>query len=217
MLYYCNAMIANPNSGVNEICANLLKYAIAAEAYMKVENPWMDDSGFLVNVMTDEQKANMEKYAYADDAVVVGRTSYAVNGDRVLFRSQALEMVSRITLRYKMSIADPTLDTSKVTFKVTYTDINGNPAVQNYSFSDLSYEEKTGYYVLDFSGFYATQMRQLAKCTIYIDGVEHGHFANSVESYCAAALGSSQTRDDVAYLVKRISLYGDACYAKYGN
>ena len=95
-----------------------------------------------------------------------------------------------------------------------YTDINGQPAEQNYTFKDLSYEE--GLYILDFSGFYATQMRQQARCVIYIDGVEHAYFANSIENYCNAALNSNES-DELKYLATRISLYGDACYAKYGN
>ena len=214
MLYYCNAMIPTGNVAAAP-CANLLKYAIAAEAY-QVEAKGVDTAGHLVNVMTEAQKAAMEQYAYADSAVNVQKTSKVSQGTRVAFTAQALDMVSRITLMYKMQIVDKTVDTSKLTFKVTYTDVNGNPASQSYTFDDLTYLAKDDVYVLSFSGFYATQMRNGAKCTVYIDGVEHASYENSIENYCYTAINSTTESDAVKYLAKRISLYGDACKATFG-
>jgi hypothetical protein len=215
MLYYCNAMIANQHPQAAVPCANLLKYAIAAEAFM-AESEGVSTDKHLVNVMTAAQKTAMEKYAYADSAVNVAKTSQVSNGTKIRFTSQSLDMVSRITLIYSMKLRDTNLDTSKVTFKVTYTDVDGKPAEKLYTFSDLVYDSENDVYMLNFSEFYATQMRQLAKCTIYIDGVEHGYYANSIENYCYTALNSASETNALKYLAKRISLYGDACYNTYG-
>ena len=218
VLSYCNSKIANgaADSETAGVCANLLKYAIAAEAYMNAQYGTATE-GHLVNILTDTQLAAIETYATPDDQVSVEKTSSNTVGTKVKFSNQSLEMVSRITLRYKITIIDSTLDTSKLTFQVTYTDYNGNAASQDYTFEDLEYDANTGEYVLSFSGFNATQMKDLAKCTIYIDGVEHCYYANSIENYCCTAINSSKQPEVVKYLAKRISLYGDACYAAYGK
>lgn len=218
VLSYCNAKIANgaDDSETAGVCANLLKYAIAAEAYMNAQYGTATD-GHLVKILTEAQLAAIETYATPDDQVSVEKTSSHTEGTKVKFSNQSLEMVSRITLRYKITILESGLDTSKLTFKVTYTDYNGNAACQDYTFEDLEHDAKTGEYVLSFSGFNATQMKELAKCTIYIDGVEHCYYANSIENYCCTAINSSTQPEVVKYLAKRISLYGDACYAAYGK
>ena len=218
VLSYCNSKIANgaDDSETAGVCANLLKYAIAAEAYMNAQYGTATD-GHLVKILTDAQLTAIETYATPDDQVSVEKKSSHTEGTKVKFSNQSLEMVSRITLRYKITILESGLDTSKLTFKVTYTDYNGNAACQDYTFKDLEYDAKTGEYVLSFSGFNATQMKELAKCTIYIDGVEHCYYANSIENYCCTAINSSKQPEVVKYLAKRISLYGDACYAAYGK
>lgn len=218
VLSYCNAKIANgaDDPETAGVCANLLKYAIAAEDYMNAQYGTATD-GHLVKILTAAQLAAIETYATPDDQVSVEKTSSYTEGTKVAFSNQSLEMASRITLRYKITILESGLDTSKLTFKVTYTDYNGNAACQDYTFEDLEHDAKTGEYVLSFSGFNATQMKALAKCTIYIDGVEHCYYANSIENYCYTAINSSTQPEVVKYLAKRISLYGDACYAAYGK
>jgi len=213
MLYYCNAMIAAGHPQAAVPCANLLKYAIAAEAFM-AETEGYDTAKHLVNVMSAQEKANMEAYAYADTEVNVAKTSVVSQGSQVRFTSQSLDMVSRITLNYKLYV-DPSVDTSKLTFQVTYFDVNGDPAVKDYTFSDLIATSAANEYMLTFSEFYATEMRELAKCIIYIDGVEHGSYANSIENYCYTAINGNNA-DSLKYLAKRISLYGDACFNTYG-
>ena len=216
LLKYCRSSVLSGNDAAVP-CANLIKYAMAAEAYIKEIKPETDESKFLVNVLTETELAAVETYAYADSAFNAQKTSVVSQGTRVKFKAQALDMVSRITLLYKIEITDSTVDTSTLTFKVEYTDTEGATQVKNYTFSDLTYDEATGYYVLSFSEFYATQMREGAKCTIYIDGVEHAAYTNSIENYCYTANISTTESDAVKYLAKRISLYGDACYATYGN
>ena len=216
LLTYCRSSVTSGN-GAAVPCANLLKYAMAAEAYMKEKDPSLDESKFLVNVLSATELAAVETHAYADSAFNAQKTSVVHNGTRVKFKSQTLDMVSRITLLYKIQIVDSTVDTSKLTFKVEYKDTKGTTQVKDYTFSDLVYEPATGYYVLKFSEFYATQMREGAKCTIYIDGVEHADYTNSIENYCYTANTSTTESEAVKYLAKRISLYGDACYATYGN
>ena len=218
VLSYCNTKIASgeTDSETAGVCANLLKYAMAAEAYMAAEYG-TSTAGHLVNVLSAQELATIDTYATPDEAVNVEKTSSNTVGTRVKFAGQSLEMVSRITLRYRIAILDEMLDTSKLTFKVTYTDYNGNAAYQDYTFDDLEYDAKTDSYILGFSGFNATQMRDMAKCTINIDGVEHCYYANSVENYCRTALNSSTQPEVVKYLAKGISLYGDACYDAYGK
>jgi len=215
LLTYCRSSVTSGN-GAAVPCANLLKYAMAAEAYMAEVNG-MDTVGHLVNVLTETELAAVETYAYADSAFNAQKTSVVSQGTRVKFKAQALDMVSRITLLYKIEITDSTVDTSKLTFKVEYTDTEGTAQVKNYTFSDLTYDEATGYYVLSFSEFYATQMREGAKCTIYLDGVEHASYTNSIENYCYTAVNKDGESELVKQLARRISLYGDACYEAYGN
>ena len=215
LLRYCRSCL-NSYNVATVACANLIEYAMAAEAYVKEDRPETDDTNFLVNVLTDDEMAKVKQYAYADDKLDVAKKSEVENKENpIKFSSQALNMLSRITMLYKVKITDPTLDTSKVTFKVTYTDVRGNAAVKEYAFSDLEYEVSTGSYVLSFSEFHATQMREMAKCTIYIDGVEHASYNNSIENYCYTAVTNNNLSDAARYLARRISLYGDACYAAF--
>ena len=220
LLKYCRSKVVYDNQEAAP-CANLIKYAMAAESYMKLKEPETDESKFLVNVLTAEELAGVERYAYADSDFNAQKTSVVSQGTRVKFAAQTLDMVSRITLIYKIKIADTTVDTSKVTFKLEYKDVDGTMKVKNYTFSDLSYEAETGNYVLMFSDFYATQMREGAKCIIYIDGVEHASYTNSIENYCYTAVNASSDgtalSEALKHLAKRISLYGDACYNTYGK
>ena len=215
LLKYCQSCL-NSYQSATVACANLIEYAMAAEAYVKEERPETDDTNFLVNVLTEAEMAKVKQYAYADDQLDVEKKSLVENNaDPIKFSSQALNMLSRITMLYKVKITDPTLDTSRVTFKVTYTDVYGSPAEKTYAFSDLEYEVSTGSYVLSFSEFHATQMREMAKCTIYIDGVKHSSYNNSIENYCYTAMKDTNLSNAARYLARRISLYGDACYATF--
>ena len=160
-------------------------------------------------------KSAMEYYAYPDSAANVEKTSSYNNGTRIKFSGQSVEMASRITLIYKMRVEDSTLDISKLSFKVTYMDSLGNPAEKTYGIGDLVETSKDNY-ELYFAEFHATQLRAKAKCTIYIDGVEEGYYENSVENYCRVVENGNNV-PEMKYLAKRISLYGDACAATYGN
>ena len=191
-------------------CANLLKYAIAAEAYKQIPAEER-----LENILTVEEEAAMEQYAYADSCVNVQKTSAYLNGSRIKFSGQSVLMDSRITLIYKMEVSDTTLDPNKLSFKVTYTDSYGNPAEKIYGIDDMTMTS-AGNYELYFAEFHATQLRAKAKCTIYIDGAEESYYENSVENYCYVVEKGNNTVE-MKYLAKRISLYGDACAATYGN
>ena len=217
LLKYCLSCLNSYNQATVP-CANLLEYAMAAEAYAKESRPETDETGFLVNVLTEDQMAKVKQYAYADSAFQAQSKSVVTNNsDPIKFSSQALNMLSRITMLYKVKITG-TLDTSKVTFKVTYTDVYGNPACKDYAFDDLEYEVSTGSYVLSFSEFHATQMREMAKCTIYIDGVEHASYDNSIENYCNGAVNKTNNLSEKEkHLARRISLYGDACEAAFSD
>ena len=78
-------------------------------------------------------------------------------------------------------------------------------------------DEKKNRYELSFSDLLATQMKERVKCTILIDGVEHGYYDNSIENYCYKTINNPDESDAMKYLAKRISLYGDACAITYGN
>ena len=214
LLKYCRSCL-NSYNAATVACANLIEYAMAAEAYVKESRPETDDTNFLVNVLTDDEMAKVKQYAYADEQLDVAKKSQVENNsDPIKFSSQSLNMLSRITMLYKVKITK-SVDTSKVTFKVTYTDVYGNPAEKTYAFSDLEYEVSTGSYVLSFSEFHATQMREMAKCTIYIDSVEHSSYNNSIENYCYTAVNNANLSEAERHLATRISLYGDACYAAF--
>ena len=216
LLKYCRGAMVDSNSA-NVACANLIKYAIAAEAFIKERDPETDDTNFLEKVLTAEDWDKVNQYAYADDELKVEKTSAVDQANAtVQFRSQALNMLERITLLYKIQIPDG-VDTGKLTFKVTYKNVYGNDDCKEYTFADLEYETKTGHYVLSFSEFYATQMREKAKCTIYLDGVEHASYTNSMENYCYTAINDPKLTEKEKYLARRISLYGDACEAAFTN
>ena len=83
--------------------------------------------------------------------------------------------------------------------------------------ADLAETEDAGIYELYFAEFYSTQMRELATCEIYIDGVLHASYGNSIENYCYTALNSATASAEMKALATRMSLYGDAAYAAYAN
>ena len=116
----------------------------------------------------------------------------------------------------KIDFSNYTGSHDAVTFKVTYTDEKGNAAVKNYTMADLHYD-KDSVYELHFAEFYSTQMREIATCEIYIDGVLHASYGNSIENYCYSTLNKASNSDAMKYLATRMSFYGDASYAAYGK
>lgn len=125
-------------------------------------------------------------------------------------------MLSRITMVYKMNFANYSGSLDVVTFKVTYTDVDGNAAVKEYTMDDVTYLGDN-VYELYFAELYSTQMRELATCEIYIDGELHASYGNSIENYCYSTLNKASNSDVMKYLATRMSLYGDASFAAYGK
>ena len=162
----------------------------------------------------------MEAYAYADSQFApssTNKTTANASGEKMKFSGQSVLMDSRITLIYKMTVLDTTLDMSKVTFKISYTDAEGNPQVKNYTIDDAI--KTAAGYEMNFAEFHATQLNAQALLTVYIDGVEHCSYGNSVENYCYVTNKNSSGNNsaEMIALAKRILLYGEACAATYGK
>ena len=208
LLKYATTALSNEEvarrRGVAKVCANLLQYAIAAEAY----KPEAAAENLVKDLLTEEQRTNMNDLTLATDTVTLGENKDLVNGTQVKFTGQALEMLARITLRFNFKIDDAQVSPSQVTCTVSYTDEDGQPKQQNYTLDQLKKDGDV--YIVEFSDFNATQMRERVTCTLYIDGVAHATYANSIENYCYVTV-RDQNPDKLKTLVKRICLYGDAC------
>ena len=207
--YSTSAMSKGNNDAIP--CANLLKYGNAAQLFKNVPA-----SEAVLSKLDATQTAQLEQYAYPDSAVNVAKTSVVSQGTLVKFQSQNVDMLSRITLVYKINFANYSGDRNNVTFKVRYTDAFGVEQEKDYAFSDLT-DAGGNIYELYFAEFYSTQLREIATCEIYIDGVLHASYGNSVENYCYTTLNSSSNSAAMKYLATRMSLYGDASYEAYAN
>ena len=208
LLKYATTALSNENvdryPGVAKVCANLLQYAIAAEAY----KPEAAAENLVKDLLTEEQRTNMNNLTLATDTVTLGENKDLANGTQVKFTGQALEMLARITLSLKFKIDDAQVSPSQVTCTVSYTDGDGKSKQQSYTLDQLKKDGDV--YIVEFSDFNATQMRERVTCTLYIDGVAHATYANSIENYCYVTV-RDQNPDELKTLVKRICLYGDAC------
>lgn len=213
LLKFCTTALMDDNSGDQVPCANLLKYAIAAEAYKDIP-----EADRIETILTDEQATRMNELAAESSEVNVASNSVlSQDGATVKFVSQSLDMYAQVALLYKISFASYEGDPNDVSFEVKYTDVYGTEQVEEYTFDDLIATSNEDIYMLSFSKFYSTQMREEATCTIYVAGEVHASYQNSIEHYCYTAINNPNETELMKELARRISLYGDSANEAYGS
>lgn len=214
LLKYCTTAIEAGNDDA-ELCAYLLKYAMAAEAYKNVDTAKRVETALSAN-----QKAALEAIFEnnAIESATPTQNRVLNNGQQVKFTSQNVDMFSRIAMIFKISLADYTGDTSALSFEINYYDLEQDDTVTlTYGFDDLVATDVANVYELSCSGLYAAQMEERITCEIFIEGEAQAHatYENSFENYCYSAINKVGEQETMKTLAKCIYQYGKAASERF--
>ncbi len=185
------------------LCANLLRYGANAQSY----------KGYRTNALADAKLTAAQKAYLTDLNTVafdnVNKTAAEIANPTVTWVGKALNLDSKVTIKYIVDLTNYTGKIEDLTLRVNYTDINGqsksavvtNPAV---------YKAGTKQYVFDFDGLLAAELRQVVSVAVYTGNTR----LTSVLQYSASTYGYNKT-GDLRTLCQSLMAYSDAAKAYF--
>ncbi|MBR4016838.1 MAG: hypothetical protein IKK11_03390, partial [Oscillospiraceae bacterium] len=204
---YCYRMLKNSAVVNNDAYAELRTLLVDLLRYGAMAQKFTGFTGETVDAaLTDAQAA----WGTTGTPALESKTStrYAtVENPTASWTNVGLVLEDAVTMRFKFR----TDSTAGLKVKIT-SDTNAEGWVIDAA--DFQYEESTGKYYVDFSGFHAGQMRESVYVTVYNgDTAVSNTLRYTIESYAH----KYQTADATQYpyfaeLVKAMMRYGDAAY-----
>lgn len=151
---------ANSSQGLKVLCADLLRYGSLAQIYKSYRTDALADSS-----MTEEQRA----YLSDMETLSFGNTNVTENdsvSNAVQWAGKALNLESKIAVKYIFSLPSYEGPLSELKLRVEYTDIYGNP--RSCTVTELEvYNPEKQLYAFSFDGLLAAELRCVVSARIY--------------------------------------------------
>ncbi len=155
-----NKTDVNVNVKLQKLCANLLRYGSAAQAFKEYRtNAYVDAS------MTDVHKAHLidsETITFTNH----NRTLSDLSNPTVLWQGKSLVMDSKITLKYIINTAGYTGNVSDLSLHLQYKDYTGKSKTVILT-NPENYGGVQNWYAFDFDGLLAAELRQVVSAAVY--------------------------------------------------
>ncbi len=192
---------------LHALLVDLLNYGAAAQTY------WNYNSANLANAdLTAEQQA----LGTQEDPVMESCKSLTRNdGATVHFAQASLSLEEKVTLNYYLNLTQYSGSVKDLQLVITYKDASGQEVTQTVDGS--SFAAQGGYYVANFSGLNARQMR--TACTAEVLEKATGQRVSDTVSYSIASYAQSKSSDadsQLVELVRAMMKYGDSTCAYFG-
>ena len=148
------------NVKLQKLCANLLRYGAAAQAFKEYRtNAYVDAA------MTDAHKAHL-----VDSETITFTNHNRTLGDlanpTVVWQGKSLVMDSKITLKYIINTAGYSGNVADLTLRLEYKDYAGNAKTVILS-DPVNYGGVANWYSFDFDGLLAAELRQVVSAAVY--------------------------------------------------
>ena len=189
---------ANMPVSLKSLCADLLRYGGAAQIFKSYRTDHLADSA-----MTEAQKAFLSDI----DAVTFGKTNVTLNdlsGATVTWAGKALDLASKVTLKYIISPTDYKGSVDDLTLRLTFTAISGETKTVILENAEL-YNAERNYYAFSFDGLLAAELRTVVSAQVYVGDTP----VSCTLQYSADTYGNNKT-GTLGDLCKALFAYSDS-------
>ena len=180
------------------LCADLLRYGSAAQAYKGYRTDSLADSA-----MTDGQKA----YLSDIDAVTFGNTNRVLNdleNATITWAGKALNLESKVEMKFVFDPKNYDGDLSDLTLKVSYSDVNGETKTLVLRNAEL-YNTTRNLYAFTLDALLAAELRAVVSAQVY----EGNTPVSCTLEYSPDTYGNNKT-GKLADLCKALFAYSDS-------
>lgn len=213
LTYATNQLRKTTDSKLRTLLVDLLNYGAAAQTY------WNYNTANLANAnLTAEQQG----YATTENPELTNYRELIKNdGATVSFKTCSLSLEEKVTINYYLNLANYTGEVGDLELHISYVDTDEEEKTVVIDSSEFEYKLHTDgnyYYVVNFSGLNAIQMRTI--CTAEVFNKDSGERISntviySIESYAQSK--SSAADANLVNLVTAMMKYGDATQSYFMN
>ena len=187
------------------LCAELLRYGSSAQIYKNYRTDSLVDAN-----MTEEQRALLK-----DTETVIFDNYNAVTdqpeNSPVQWAGKALLLDSKVSIRYILDLSNYQGELSELSVVLTYADLSGEEKTVTLR-DPAVYNEKLGYYSVDFDGLLAAELRQPVCARVYAGEVP----VTGVLEYSPSTYGNNKT-GTLLELCKCLMAYADSARAYFAG
>lgn len=198
-----NKTVVDPKLQV--LCANLLRYGANAQSY----------KNYRVNALADAKMTAAHKALLTDLSTVafdnVNQIIGDIAGSSVTFQGKALNLDSKVTIKYIVNLANYTGKIEDLTLRINYTDINGQTKTAAVT-GPTVYNAAAKLYAFDFDGLLAAELRQTVSAAVYSGNTR----LTGVQQYSASTYGNNKT-GALLTLCQTLMAYSDAARDYFAN
>ena len=150
----------NASHSLKVLCADLLQYGGAAQAY----------KGYRTDAPADEEMSLVEVMLMSDlGAVTFGNTNQTgtvTAGTTVLWAGKALDLTAKVGIKYIVDLSGFNGDPKALSLHLSYTDIEGKKQTAVVTEME-AYRVSDGLYSFTFDGLKAAELRAVVEATVY--------------------------------------------------
>ena len=185
------------------LCADLLRYGSAAQIFKSYRTDALADSA-----LTESQKAYLSN---AED-IFFGNTNTVLNdlsNPVIRWAGKALELNSKVTLKFVFDVGSYAGSTDALELKVTYKDYAGQIQTKYLSGAE-AYGDIPGHYAFSFDGLLAAELRSVVSVQV----CEGTNPLSCTLQYSADTYGNGKT-GTLLTLCKALFAYSDSAKAYF--
>ena len=198
---YSQLSKASIPESLKNLCAELLRYGAKAQIFKNYRTDAYADEK-----MTADQIARLTDLS----TVFFGNTNRVlddISDPTITWAGKALDLNSKVTVKFVFDLAGYEGDTMDLTLKLSYTDYSGATKVATLT-NPEAYGGKDGRYAFSFDGLLAAELRSVISAQVYSDDRP----ISSTLQYSADTYGSNKT-GALATLCKALWAYSDSAKA----
>ncbi len=185
------------------LCADLLRYGAKAQTYKSYRTDSLADAG-----MTAAHRAHLSDI----DSVTFGNTNKVLNdleNAPISWSGKALNLESKVALKFVFNPANYQGDLSTLTLKVSYTDINGELKTLSVGNPEL-YNPDMGLYIFTLDALLAAELRSVVSVQIFAGDIP----VSCTLQYSADTYGNNKT-GNLLELCRALFAYSDSAKAYF--
>jgi len=185
------------------LCADLLRYGAKAQIFKSYRTDSLADAN-----MTDAHRAYLSDIG----SVTFGNTNKVLNdleNAPISWAGKALDLESKVALKFVFNPANYQGDPSTLTLKVSYTDIDGSPKSLSIKDPEL-YSPDMGLYVFTLDALLAAELRSVVSVQIFAGDIP----VSCTLQYSADTYGNNKT-GNLLELCKALFAYSDSAKAYF--
>ncbi len=200
---YSQMSNAGRPQNLKNLCADLLRYGASAQIFKSYRTDALADAS-----MTEEHKSFLSDI----DSVVFGNTNVVLDdlaNAPIKWEGKALDLASKVTVKFVFSMGSYTGDLADLTLKVSYEDIYGNAKELTLTNAEL-YNASYGYYAFTLDALLAAELRSVVSVQVYRGETP----VSQTLQYSADTYGNNKT-GALLDLCKALFAYSDSAKAYF--